>query len=244
MRFPNWFPFVKKQKDLEFIDTLRMSYLTHPIQKAADVKPRTFEHQKKNYGKHILPHCPGMHAYAELGYIVPAWVDMHILANPAGVVWRIGSESRGGRGFEPGRPMDAKSLEPQFEVQDGIPPSVINFGSPWSVFAAKDISCMIMPAYFHADFLEDIHVIPGIVDYQKFHTMNFICMPKRKCKVHIKAGDPLLHVIPIYNKKIVAGYGPGTDTQLDETRNEIPDDTAQYYRRNQMTKKEFNLENE
>ena len=242
MKLPSWFPFTKKQKDLEFVDTLRQSYLTHPIQRACDVKPLTFEHQKKNFGKHIFAHCPGMHAYAEMGYIMPAWVDIKIMANPAGVVWSVGSKERGSRGFSEGRMMDSNSLEPLYTVEDGIPRTALNFSSPWAAFASKDISCLLLPAWFHSDFFDDLHVIPGVVDYTKFHTMNFICMPRRKCKIHIKAGDPLLHIIPIHNSKIIAGYGPGDQVQLDTFKNEIPDDTPQYYRKNQMTKKEYNLE--
>ena len=232
----------RNEKDLEFVDTHRTVYQHHPVRRAKDVKPLTFDIQKKKYGKHMLPHCPGMIDYAEVGYIVPAWIDMHILANKAGVVHYIGSASRGPRGFSQGREMDPRPVEGTFELQDGIPAVALNFGSPWGVFASKNISALVMPAYYHSNVLDDLHVIPGVVDYKKFHTLNFICMPKRKCEVHIKAGDPLLHVIPIWNKEFNAGYGPGTQEQLDAFSNEIAGDDKQYYRKYYMFKKSYNIQ--
>ena len=37
--------------------------------------------------------------------------------------------------------------------------------------------------------------------YNKFTTLNFICSPKHECEVEIKAGDPILQVIPFITNK-------------------------------------------
>lgn len=235
------FDFLKKKKDLEFVDTSRTAYQTYPVMKASDVKPRTFEHQKNKYKKHMLPHCPGMIQYAELGYIIPAWIDIHIRANKAGVAHYIGSDDRGTRGYLPGRAMGSDVIEGLFEPEDGVPLTPLNFGSPWAIFGHGNITALLLPAYFHSDFLDDLMVLPGSVDYQKFHTSNFICAPKRECEVHIKAGDPLLHVIPFWNKEFNAGFGPGSQDQVDKWNNEIPGDDKQFYRRYHMLKKVFRL---
>jgi hypothetical protein len=101
-----------------------------------------------------------------------------------------------------------------------------------------------MPAFYHSTFLEDLYVTPGLVDYKNFHPTNFICMPKRECNVHIKAGDPLLHVIPFLNKDISASVGPATDEMIDKTNNLIPGDDKQYYRKFMGVKKKFNMQKE
>lgn len=235
------FDLFKKQKDLEFVDTSRTAYQTYPVMRAADVKPVTFEHQKTKYHKHLMPHCPGMIQYAEMGYIIPAWVDIHIKANKAGVAHYIGSSDRGTRNYLPGRAMDPNIIDGIFEPEDGVPLTALNFGSPWGIFAKGDVTALLLPAQYHSTFLDDLLVLPGSVDYKKFHTSNFICVPKRECEVHIKAGDPLLHVIPFWNKEFNAGFGPGTDVQIDKWNNEIPGDDKQYYRRFQMLKKVFRL---
>lgn len=235
------FDLFKKQKDLEFVDTSRTAYQTYPVMRAADVKPVTFDYQKTKYQKHLMPHCPGMIQYAEMGYIIPAWVDIHIKANKAGVAHYIGSEGRGTRNYLPGRAMDPNIIDGIFEPEDGVPLTALNFGSPWGIFAKGDVTALLLPAQYHSTFLDDLLVLPGSVDYKKFHTSNFICVPKRECEVHIKAGDPLLHVIPFWNKEFNAGFGPGTDVQIDKWNNEIPGDDKQYYRRFQMLKKVFRL---
>lgn len=233
--------FFKKQRDLEFVDTSRNAYQTFPVMRAIDVKPRSFDIQKQKHQKHLLPHCPGMIQYAQLGYIIPAWIDIHIMANKAGVSHYIGSADRGNRGFLEGRVMEANVVEGISTPQDGVPLTPLNFGSPWGIFAKGDVTALLLPAYYHSNFLDDLDVFPGSVDYKSFHTANFICAPKRKCEVHIKAGDPLLHVIPFWNKEINAGYGPGTQDQLDKYDNMIPGDDKQYYRKFHMLKKVFNL---
>lgn len=238
----SWFSSFKQKRDIEFVDTKRMTYHNFPVQRAKDVDTQSYKVQKKNHGKHYMAGCPGMLDYSQLGYIVPAWIDIHIIANKAGVAWYIGGPKRGDRNFEPGRPMEAKFLEGVVEVEDKIEPTAILFPSPWALFANKNISALVMPAMYHSDFLDDLYVVPGVVDYQKFHTMNFICMPKRQCEIHIKAGDPLLHVIPFMNSDITGGFGPGTQEQLDRASNQIPGDDNNYYRKYQAVKKKFDLE--
>lgn len=66
-------------------------------------------------------------------------------------------------------------------------------------------------------------------------------MPKRECHVHIKAGEPLLHVMPFYNKQINASVGPATEAQIDKSKNIIPGDEAQYYRKFLSFKKRFTI---
>jgi hypothetical protein len=137
--------------------------------------------------------------------------------------------------------MDPNIIDGIFEPEDSVPLTALNFGSPWGIFAKGDVTALLLPAQYHSTFLDDLLVLPGSVDYKKFHTSNFICVPKRECEVHIKAGDPLLHVIPFWNKEFNAGFGPGTDVQIDKWNNEIPGDDKQYYRRFQMLKKVFRL---
>lgn len=233
--------FFQRKRDLEFVDTTGMVYLNYPIQRAKEVPTNTYKAQKKKYDKHLMPGCPGILDYSQLGYIIPAWIDIHIIANKAGVAWYIGSSERGPRGFEQGRPMDEKFLDGAIEV-DGVPRQAILFGAPWKVFAKKNITGLLMPAFYHSDFLDDLYVIPGTVDYSKFHTLNLVCMPKRQCEIHIKAGDPLLQVIPLVNSEIVAGYGPGTQEQLDRAKNEIAGDDKNYYRKYLAVKKQYNIE--
>ena len=238
------FSFLKPKKDIQFVDTKRLTYHNFSVERAVDVPTNTRKVQQDKYGKHLMPICPGISDYAQFGYIIPAWVDIHIMANKAGTSWYLGDRGpRGDRGFDNGVKMDEKFVEGAF-TPIGINPTTILFPSPWKIFAQKNISAMLMPAFYHSIFLEDLYVTPGLVDYKNFRTVNFICMPKRECNVHIKAGEPLLHVIPFLNKDITASVGPATNEMIDKTNNLIPGDDKQYYRKFMGVKKKFNMQKE
>lgn len=234
-------PWLNNQKDIEFIDGSRNAYQKFPVMLAKDVPVLGRDLRIEKYGVNSFPHCPGMIDYANMGYIIPAWIDMHIKANSAGSVVEIGSAKRGTRGFHLPKRMDETIVDGMLAVKDNVPLSVWHIGAPWSIFVNKNISAIVLPASYHSSFIEDLHIWPGVVDYQNFNTINLICSPKRECEIHIKAGEPLLHVIPFLNTDLEGGYGPGTQEQLDLIRNQLTGSESQYYRRFLQVKKFFGL---
>lgn len=234
--------FRKPAIEFEFIDVSRAIYHKIPVIPAKDVAPLAKAKQVSTAGAFKFAHCPGIVDYSRLGYIIPAWTDMQVFANKAGVVAKVGSANRGNRGFRDPVYMDASIVDGFFTPEDEVPLTTIKFECPWYIRTTGNISALTLPAWYHADWLNDLHCWPGSVDYGKFSVTNFICSPKRQCHVHIKAGDPLLHIIPFYGKDIVAGYGPGTDAQVDETNNEMYGDQSQFYRRFLAVKKLFTLQ--
>lgn len=234
--------FFKKEKDIEFVDVTRNAYIDFPVQLARDVPVIGREYQIEKHGVNKFVHCPGMIDYAKLGYIIPAWVDIKIKANKAGVVSTIGDNKRGTRGFQTPKKMDATLIDGMFTPEDGIPLTVLHIGAPWNIFVSKNISALILPASYHSAHLNDIHIWPGAVDYKNFSTANLIVSPKRKCEINIKAGEPLLQVIPFLNTDLKGGYGPGTDQQVDKSRNSILSGDSQYYRKFLSVKKLFKLD--
>ena len=229
-------------KDLEFVDTTRMAYMHNPVQKASEVIPHFKKRQVEKYKKFEFIACPGMVDLKNYGYIIPAWDDMHFIANESDCMALIGGT--GGKRQSPfAKPklMSTSIAEGILENQDNVPLKVFHFGSPWRLSCQnKEISALIQAATFHSSFLHNLNVYPGIVDYGKFSTINLICSIKRKCEFTIKAGEPLLHVIPFHGKGISAGFGPGDQHQIDEATG-TKSSTAQWYRKYITRKKETNL---
>ena len=242
------FNFFKKDKpDLEFLDTTRVVYPHYPPILAKDLKPLK-EHQEKKFQEYNFPKCPGMHDYSRVGYIIPAWSNFHIKANKGGCVALVGNpgEDSNKRQTPLGQPknMDVTITDGLFELQDGIQPSIWNFPGAWKVHGHGNISALVMPAFYHSNFLDDLYVYPGIVDYKAFTTINFICSPKRECEVEIKAGEPILHVIPfITNKDIVATYGSATQEQEDYSKVIKWFHEMNFYRKYYMIRKKYRLLN-
>lgn len=235
----NW-KFWQKSNDIQFVDTTRRVYNTHPIQLAKNVKAPFQATQMNAFSEYKFAICPGMIDYKNFGYIVPAWDDIHILANKAGTAAVVGGGSRA-TAFAQARGMDPNIVEGIFQP-DEVPLAPIHVGSPWSIFVNnKKMSAMLMPAFYHSSFLDDLYVFPGIVDYGNFTVMNFIFAAKRPCNITIKVGEPLLHIIPFLGNDIKAGYGPAEDHQIDAA-NSIFSSSKQFYRRYLQRRKVTSLE--
>jgi hypothetical protein len=89
----SWFKKKNDGPDIEFVDITRRAYTYHPIELAKDVPSHFTDHQIKKYGSLKFVHCPGMADYKNYGYIIPAWDDIHIMANKAGAIAHVGSQS-------------------------------------------------------------------------------------------------------------------------------------------------------
>lgn len=235
---------LEKTTQLEFIDSSELVFDSLPITMAKDVPVNSRKIVEDKGEKFVFPLCPGMFDYSKLGYILPAWSDFHFKANKAGVVGIIGGNNKTSPFREPSK-MNKDIVEGLFKIEDNIPLVPFNLNSPWKVFSYdKNISALLLPAWFHSDpeLLDKFYIYPGIVDYDTFHVMNVILAARKKCEYTIKAGDPLLHIIPIYNKDIRCGYGPPTIEQKSKINYDPKIHETQFYRKNHNAKKNYKLE--
>lgn len=258
--------FKSSQEDLQFIDTTKIVWPHYPPILAKKLPPLK-DRQMSQFNSYTFMGCPGMFDYASMGYIIPAWCNFHIKANKAGSIAIIGSK---GEDFEKRRPsfypphkvntplinpndpdIEDKIVTPKnMDVgiirgllqPDGTPPVIWSFPGVWKLDGKPNVSALIMPAFYHSTFLDDLYVYPGVVDYHGFYTINFVCTPKRKCEVEIKAGDPILQVIPfITNKDFNASYGPPEREQAHKFKLTKWFHEKNFYRRFLMVKKVFKL---
>lgn len=238
--------FKKREVDFKFGDIGTAGYYTkYPPILAKDLKPNK-ELQEKKYGDYRFPVCPGMLDYSKMGYIIPAWITYRIKVNKAGtkvIAGNVGDDAiKRPALIQQPRTMDTTLLDGSFYSQTDYP--VYNCGGPWKILSKnKNLSLLIMPAFYHSNFLNDIHVMPGVVDYVgKFYDMNFIIKPKRECEVIIKAGDPILHVIPIVMPKVItASYGKATQYEHDAVVQPKHFHEKNFYRKWYHIKKRFKL---
>lgn len=215
-----------------------MSKLTQ-IQLASEVIPPWLNEQK-NYenSRHRFQNCPGMADLMKAGYIIPAWDDIRIKANRAGLVAKMEKNYT-----HPLEPMTAAVVAGIIETPD-IGLHVGKMNSPWSVTTRKGYSAMVLPATYHSPFLDDLHVYGGIVDYDEFHTINFIFSPKHECEVFIPAGTPLLQVIPYQREVMVGVTGSGTQRDRDKHHFTFPTRVRSAYRKFFHKRKTYILEHE
>jgi hypothetical protein len=241
--------FSKEDVDLTFYDITaeRTVYSHYPPVLAKDVKPFFKKHQEDTAGAFNFAGCPGMHDYSRIGYIIPAWNNFHIKANKAGSVAAIGSIGEDSvkrpTGMRQPKPMSTSIVDGLFPYQDGVPPAIWNFPGAWSVRSTKNVSALVMPALFHSKFLEDLYVYPGVVDYNGFTTINFICSAKKNTEVFIQAGEPILHVIPfITNREFKAQYGSAKQEDVDFAKCVKWFHSTNFYRKYYMIRKKFKID--
>lgn len=236
----NWQFWKKKQEfDVNFVDTLGFAQESFPIRLAKNEPLSVTDHQKEKYGKLKFHLCPGIIDYARYGYIIPAWDTIKIKANRAGVVAFYYNRNINGDSASLTN-METNIVDGVFQPTD-IPFRVFKADSPWKVVCNKDISAMLMPAFYHSKFLDDLHIYPGIVDYKSFSAVNIIFSAKRPCEVTINAGEPLLHVLPFHNKPISASYGMASIDELAKTNSPIYSMFKHLYRKKDSIKKTFEL---
>jgi len=176
--------------------------------------------------------------YSQYGYIITAPKTVKIKANKAGII-AFESSRVSGRGM-PVKPMNQELIDGLFQFNN-VPANSFKIDLPWRVVCKENISAFLMPAYYHASYLEDLYVLPGLVDYKDYWTINFIFAVKRECEITINAGDPLLHVLPFWNKPIKANYGLIEIEQMADTLSNGFDSVSQFYRKTYNQKKVFHL---
>lgn len=232
-----------RKADVEFMD-MAGGYCGFPetaIKLAKDVEPFFKQHQKNKTREFAFAKCPGMFDYSRLGYIVPAWDMIKIKANKAGIVCMSKKNFYHKDLEETGRFPD--------HIIDGFsnPTDIGDFGQynvtcPWKIRTKRNVSLLILPATYHCKYLDDLHIFPGIVDYDTgFATINCIIAPRRECEIIINIGEPLLHVIPFYRKTFTADYGVATDFDSLPILASPYTPENNFYRKWFMSKKKFKL---
>ena len=229
MFFKKWFD---KSPIIKFKSFIGDFSIATPIVIAGKIKAKWRTTQTDNK----FDRCPGMWDYANAGYIITAHTDIHIKANKVGVIIKVGS--------------NITELQPQqfeFNFVDGMTTidNVKQYAAkvplPWSIQAKSGYSAYVMPAIMHVDYLDKIFIYPGIVDFDKFHTINFAFSPIKECEFTIYAGTPILQVIPFKREKITAECGKTTDAERDRHIFNFPSKMRNYYRKFLYGRKSYTM---
>jgi hypothetical protein len=236
--------FNRKKHDIDFIEefTSFSSLKETSIKLAKDVDVSLKSKQKKKNNNFLFSRCPGMFDFSRLGYIIPSWAEIRVKCNSAGSTSLNTYASNRGN-FDKSIEMAPEIIDGLFEPQSDIEKNrVFKIESPWKIrLNNPKLSILLLPAVFHSSFLDDLYVYSGVVDYtQGFGSANFIFTPKKYCELTIKVGEPLLHVIPIYNEQISAVMGP-----VEKFHNPnwpiSYNGLDQWYRKFIMKRKKYNL---
>jgi hypothetical protein len=233
--------FTPKPK-IRFKCTIGGYYTSTPVVTARSVFPEWLKGQleKKNVK---FVQCPGMHDHSHHGYLIRAWTDIHIKANSMSLVVDLPLAHAAHEGPDiQAKPMDYELVGGLAPVEDGVAKRVMKLTSPWSIYTEPGYSAYVLPAWFHSNFFDKLYVYPGIVDYEKFHTVNFIFSAIKPCEFVIPMGTPLLQVIPFKVEDFHAVSGKATEKEKDQHFFNMRTRVKSTYRKMFHRKKVFTIE--
>lgn len=227
----------KKEPTIKFMSYVGNFSVATPVASSSRIKPKW---TKLQTGKKKFHDCPGMLDYSHAGYIVTAHTDIHIKANSSGtfiVIEGVHVEPHEVQLLQ-ARPFDYDIVEGMTKPPEEVEKSAWKIPLPWSVRTQKGFSAYVLPAIMHVDYLDKLFVYPGIVDFDKFHTINFVFSPMKECEFTIPAGTPLLQVLPFRREDITAECGRANQQEKDEHFFNMPSRAIpRYYRKFLSSKK-------
>lgn len=210
-----------------------------PVVAAAKIKADWMNRQPANKK---FTACPGMQDYSSAGYIITAHCDYEIKANGSGVVVKVG------HGVGP------KDTAERFQAQnfehalvegwakiEKVKKASLKIPQPWFIEAKPGYSAYVLPALMHSDFLDKIFIYPGVVDFDKYHTINLVFSVIKECEFVIPVGTPILHILPFKREEMTAVCGKATAHEADKAVHNFASRLNHYYTRYLHSKKSYKM---
>ncbi len=238
----NWWRGCFTESVVRFKSVIGAPHVIFPIEAIKLHKPDWLVAQIEKAKQHKKPvkfvRCPGMHDFIQEGYLIRAHTDIHIKANSAGVV--VTTPHASDNKLNP-VPMDYEVVEGLPPIE-GVKPVVMKIPLPYGIYTEPGHSVHLIPALMHFPYLDKLFVYPGTVDYEEFHTANFIITPIRPCEIVIKAGTPILQALPFKRVSYHGMCGPATEAENNHHRYRFASRVMGFYRRRFHFKKVYTSE--
>ena len=139
--------------------------------------------------------CPGFIDFFKLGYVIPAWTDLHLEITETGATPKTPGNAfecdyHGGHQFADYLPEHMKQkVKLAFKLN-----------CPWRVKTRKGIKLLVLPMLHH--YNPDFYVAGGLIDSYLFHEINPVMIFPKTGEFFIKRGTPIAMLIPIQTEDL------------------------------------------
>lgn len=211
-------------RTIEFFSSLEGLADAVPIIPASEFRPKWMEAAREDYIRvknlrldkftHIY-RCPGIFDLYNEGFIVPMWHDLIIktkINDNKAFGWAVPSED-----LQPSNRSMVDALNDN--ITRFIPrrpwsmQKPIKLNTPWHIVAPKGVRFMMMPIAYPDSF--EYEHCPGILDPGYSSEINLQMWWNKLDGEHlIKAGTPMVHMIPLTNEKFKYTCRTMTDNDL------------------------------
>lgn len=201
------FFWIKKSKIV--IDCLTSSQAAiefNPIVKSSSVVPdwwKSLQSKNMDPSKDMVPRptmktCSGFIEFFRASFTIPMWSDLTIAVSPEGSnSWRYQFS-------------DLESIVSYHDEEqhnswisyDKI--QQLKIASPWWLKTKEPVRCLMVHPMWNLNVPSDYEVLPGILNFATSHATHTNIIIKRSNEnkmVSFKAGDPLVHLFPLTEKK-------------------------------------------
>lgn len=154
--------------------------------------------------------CPGIGDFCSAGFVIPAWCDIEIIPDASGNFIKTRySHPKFKEGYHPSEMLQG-FLSNKFSVK-----TAIKLDNPWLMWAAQGYSLLYQPMYYYDDS-RNWEALPGWIDQDMATVSNPIPIMLKENKVTlIKAGEPIVQVIPIKRENVTAYTGAVNNTTIE-----------------------------
>lgn len=175
-----------------------------PPKLAKESKPDWWYNMEVQKGPHrqaSVKHCYGMKDLYDEGIMVPAWGDYDITVSPTGPI-NVQSPVQQTEGHSSVHLLD-NGRSPWAEYVNA------KLHSPWAMYCDEPIKwALLQPAWAQTD-PQSMITVPGMTEFRYQHQAHANMIFKRGKQpytVKIKAGDPLIHIVPITERPLEIEY--------------------------------------
>ena len=173
---PQWF---KGMKDFVEVDAVHEKNKPNYFGKKGDIA--------KKHTSGTVKRCPAIVDLITEGFIIPMWSDFLIQRDMETFEWD-------NKNFQYGIEFHSKEQIKGWNLKKTDFPEGIKFTNPWRIYTPKGYSVMFMtPTY---QFEKRFTVLPGIVETDSYHHINFPSIWHTTKDAVIERGTPFIQVIP------------------------------------------------
>jgi len=152
--------------------------------------------------------CPAIVDLLTEGFIIPMWADFLVQRDMETLEW----DNKGMLQY--GIEFHGKQQITGWKLKKTDFPEGVKFINPWRIYTPKGYSVMFMqPTY---QFENRFTVLPGIVETDSYHHINFPTIWHTTKDAIIDRGTPFIQVIPFKRDEFDLDVGQMTDKQIQD----------------------------
>jgi len=156
--------------------------------------------------------CPAIVDLITEGFIIPMWADFLIQRDMEILEWDNKGVPEYGIDFHSNKQIYNWNLK-KTDFPEGV-----KFNNPWRIYTPPGYSVMFMPPTYQ--FEKRFTVLPGIVETDSYHHVNFPTIWHTTKDAIIERGTPFIQVIPFKRDDWDIGVSQMTETDIENDARE------------------------